>query len=259
MCYHISIPEWSAMDVLLDNAIRNDEWNEYYEHLSAFVFAKIPVLTLENPDKLQAFQWGLIPRWCRDEKEAKGISAMTLNAKSETVFEKSSFKNSMMQKRCLIFVDGFYEWRDYKKKKYPYFIRVKNQNAFALGGIYESWVNEATGEIMNTCSIITTEGNSLMNQIHNTKKRMPLVLPKNKMMEWISPSLTKEQITAAMQPLPDGILEAHTISKLVTSRTEDSNVKEVKDLFVYEELPELVSSIWYLDWACIFLHQIPDT
>ncbi len=239
MCYHISIPEWTAIDALLDNAIRNDEWNEYYEHLSAFQFAKVPVLTLENPDKLQAFQWGLIPRWCRDEKESKEIAAMTLNAKSETVFEKPSFKNSMMQKRCLVFVDGFYEWRDYKKKKYPYFIRLKHQKVFALGGLYESWVNQSTGEIIHSCSIVTTEANALMKQIHNTKMRMPLIFPKDKMREWIFPGMTKGQIVEMMQPLPEGLLEADTISRLVTSRTEDSNVPEVKNHFSYEELPEL--------------------
>src|SRR6202008_4937300 len=108
----------------------------------------------------------------------------------------------MMQKRCLIFVDGFYEWRDYKKKKYPYFIKVKNQKAFALGGIYDSWVNESTGEIITSCSIITTEGNALMNQIHNTQKRMPLIFTKDKMMEWLSPNLTKEQIIGSMKILP---------------------------------------------------------
>jgi putative SOS response-associated peptidase YedK len=239
MCYHISVPEWTAIDYLLDHAIRNDEWNEYYEHLSAFAFAKIPVLTLEDPGKLHAFQWGLIPKWCRDEKEAKDISAMTLNAKSETVFEKPSFRNSIMQKRCLVFVNGFYEWRDYKKKKYPYFIKVKDQSVFAMGGIHESWINETTGEIMHTCSIITTEANALMNQIHNTKKRMPLIFTKEKMMNWISPHLTKEQIIDCMKPLPEEILEAHTISKLITSRTEDSNVAQVKEYFAYEELPVL--------------------
>lgn len=239
MCYHIAVPEWTAIDYLLDNAIRNDEWNEYYEHLSGFAFAKIPVLTLEDPTRLHAYQWGLIPRWCRDEKQAKEMANMTLNAKSETVFEKPSFRNSMMQKRCLIFVSGFYEWRDYKKKKYPYFIQVKNQDVFALGGIYESWVNEATGEIMNTCSIITTESNALMSQIHNTKKRMPLVFTKENMLQWISPSLTQAEVVQLMKPLPEGILQAHTISKLITSRTENPNVPEVKENFVYEELPEL--------------------
>src|ERR1044072_876396 len=178
MCYDVSIPEWTAIDYLLDNAIRNDEWNEYFEHLSAFQFEKIPVLTLEDQNVLRAFQWGLIPKWCRDEKQAKEMAAITLNAKAETVFEKPSFRNSIMGKRCLIFVDGFYEWRGFKTKKYPYLIKVKNQNAFALGGIYESWVNESTGEIMHTCSVITTAGNALMNEINNTKKRMPLIFTK---------------------------------------------------------------------------------
>lgn len=238
MCYHISIPEWTAIDHLLDNAIRNDEWEDYFEHLSAFAHANIPVLTQEDPGKLQAFKWGLIPAWCKDQQQAKEMMAMTLNARSETIFEKASFKTSILQKRCLIFVDGFYEWREYKKKKYPYFIKLKDQEAFAMGGIYENWIDKETGEIFNTCSIVTTEANPLMAAIHNSKKRMPLILPKVEMAKWINPNLSKEEIAAMTQPLAEGLLEAHTISKLITSRTEDSNVPEVKLKFAYSELPE---------------------
>jgi putative SOS response-associated peptidase YedK len=239
MCYHISIPEWTAIDYLLDNAIRNDEWEDYFSHLSAFAHANIPVLTQEHPDKLQAFKWGLIPAWCKDQKQAKEMMVMTLNARSETIFEKASFKTSILQKRCLIFVDGFYEWREHNKKKYPYFIRLKDQDAFAMGGIYENWVDKETGEIFNTCSIVTTEANALMAAIHNSKKRMPLILPQAQMAKWINPDLSKEEITAMAQPLAEGMLEAHTISKLITSRTEDSNVPEVKVKFDYAELPGL--------------------
>lgn len=243
MCYNIEVPAKEEIhqfiDEYLDNAIRNDEWNEYYHRMTGFTFSKIPVLTAENPDRIHAYNWGLIPKWCKDEEQANEMRSNTLNAKSETIFEKPSFRSSITKKRCLIFVKGFYEWRDYNKKKYPYYIHLKNQSVFTFGGIYETWVNKETGEEINTTSIITTEANPLMAQIHNSKKRMPLILTGENMHQWLNPKLEKENIQELMKTYTEKEMQAHTISKLITSRTENPNQEKVKDVFVYDELPEL--------------------
>jgi putative SOS response-associated peptidase YedK len=240
MCYTVEIPAKEELqefiDKELDNAIRNDEWNDYYHKLSGFTYSKIPVLTAESPEKVQTFNWGLIPKWCKDEVQAKEMRTNTLNAKCETIFEKPSFRGSIGQKRCLIFVKGFYEWRDYEKKKYPYYIHLKNQPVFTFGGIYESWVNKNTGEIINTTSIITTEANPLMAEIHNSKMRMPLILKGDAMHKWIDPSISKETIVDLMKPFDEKQMAAHTISKIITSRTENSNTPAVKEPFNYPEL-----------------------
>ncbi|MEI8279802.1 MAG: SOS response-associated peptidase [Bacteroidota bacterium] len=243
MCYNIEIPAKEEIkeyyNRYLDNAIRNDEWNEYFYKMSGFAFAKIPVLTTENPDKVQGYYWGLIPKWCKDEAQAKEMRTNTLNAKSETVFEKPSFRASIGSKRCLIFVKGFYEWRDYEKKKYPYYIHLKNEPVFAFGGIYETWVNKETGEVYNTVSIITTEANPLMAQIHNSKMRMPLIISGEDAGRWIDPALSKEEIQDLMKPYDEHQMEAHTISKLITSRKENPNQAAVKEVFEYSELPAI--------------------
>lgn len=239
MCYHVSIPAKAQIEEFLGLDVNVDDWTTFYHHLAAFSFAKIPVMTAEDHSRIQTFRWGLIPHWCKNEKDAKEIMNMTLNAKSETIFEKPSFRSAIEHKRCLIFVDGFFEWRDVNKKKYPYFITLKHQTVFALGGIHESWVDEKTGEIINTCSVVTTPSNELMSKIHNIRLRMPLIFTKKKMMEWIYPGLSKDQIREMMKPLEEGLLEAKTVSKLVSSRKEDSNVKEVKKEFEYEELEKI--------------------
>jgi putative SOS response-associated peptidase YedK len=239
MCNSIATPTTEELEIFLSANVNVDDWTVLYHHLSAFSFAKIPVMTQEDQLRVKAFRWGLIPSWCKDETQAKEMRMMTVNARSETIFEKPSFRNSIKDKRCLIFVNGFYEWKEYNKKKYPHFIQLKDQAVFAMGGIYESWVNTETGEIIDSCSIVTTPANELMSEIHNTKLRMPLILPKEKMMRWIEKDLDKEQIQQLMQPLGDGLLEAHTVSKLVTSRTEDNNVPEVKKQFYYSELTNL--------------------
>lgn len=236
MCYHVSEPERSELDNLYDHAVRTDEWDTYYHHLSGFEFKKVPVLTCEDNTRIQAFNWGLIPAWAKDIEYAKQSRMNCLNAKAETIFEKPSFRTAIMQRRCLFHVNGFYEWREVNKKKYPYFIKLKDQQAFALGGIYERWVDKSTGEIFDTTAIVTTEANPLMAKIHNVKLRMPLIFDKETMRQWIEPNMSKEQISNLMKPFDETKMEAYTISKLITSRTDNPNQAKVKEPFEYLEL-----------------------
>lgn len=236
MCYHVSEPERSELEDLYDHAVRTDEWDTYYHHLSGFEFKKVPVLTCEDNTRIQAFNWGLIPSWSKDLDYARQSRMNCLNAKAETIFEKPSFRTAIMQRRCLFHVNGFYEWREVNKKKYPYFIKLKDQQAFALGGIYERWIDKSTGEIFDTTAIVTTEANSLMAKIHNVKLRMPLIFDKETMHQWIEPTISQEQITNLMKPFDEHKMEAYTISKLITSRTDNPNQAKVKEPFEYLEL-----------------------
>ncbi|MCD6017551.1 MAG: hypothetical protein K0S53_672 [Bacteroidetes bacterium] len=238
MCYHKSVPDKAKLNKLFDNSVNTDKWEKQYHHISGFSFKELPVLTSEKPSHIQAFKWGLIPSWVKTQEQAKESASFCLNAKSETIFSKPSFR-TITKKRCLIFTDGFYEWRDVNKKKYPYFIHLKEQDAFAFGGLYDEWVNKETGEISSTTSIITTEANPLMAKIHNLKLRMPLIFDKQTMFEWIKPDLSKEHLQELMKPFPESKMEAYTISKLITSRSENPNQERVKEPFSYPELTEL--------------------
>jgi len=140
------------------------------------------------------YHWGLIPFWSKDDN----IKRATLNAKVETLSEKPSYRNST-KKRCLVIADGFYEWQwlDPKgKEKQKYLIRAKDQEIFALAGIYSHWTDKSTGEEKDTFSIVTTEANELMAEIHNNKKRMPIVLRKEDQRRW----LLKEDYSAFAFP-----------------------------------------------------------
>lgn len=205
-------------------------------YLSGFNHPRTPVISSVQPDVIQTFHWGLVPSFCQTIKDAKDMMTKTLNAKSETVFSLPSFKNSIRQKRCMVLVDGFYEWRTIGKQKYPYFIHTKDNEPFVFGGIYNDWVNKETGEIINTFSIITTEANPLMAKIHNVKLRMPLILPKEIELDWLNPNLNDNQITELMKPIDDSRLEAHTISKLITNRNDNPDKAEVQSIFEYPEL-----------------------
>jgi putative SOS response-associated peptidase YedK len=204
--------------------------------LNGFAHPKTPVITTEEPTEINTFKWGLIPSFCRDMVTAKDMMTKTLNAKSETVFSLPSFKFSIPNKRCLILVDGFYEWQTIGKNKYPYFIHLKGGEPFAFGGIYNTWVDKDTGEIFNTYSIITTAANPFMSKIHNSKERMPLIIPKEKEAEWIDKDLKQNQIEQLMLPFDENLMEAWTISKLITNRKENPDKPEVQEKYEYPEL-----------------------
>lgn len=149
-----------------------------------FTYPKTPVITNIESRSIQLFNWGLIPFWAKD----KTIASSTLNARIETIKEKPAFRNSV-KNRCLILSDGFYEWQwlDKKgKKKQQYLITLPGEKPFAFGGIYSEWTDKTTGELMNTYSIVTTEANELMAEIHNNKKRMPVILTPETEKLWLT-------------------------------------------------------------------------
>jgi putative SOS response-associated peptidase YedK len=154
------------------------------------------------------------------------------------VFEKPSFRHSIAKKRCLVLVDGFYEWHEESNKKYPYYIRLRNQAAFALAGIWDIWFNEVTGETRNTFSIITTRANSLMEQIHNTRKRMPVILRQEDEQKWLGSEIDREQIASLLSPYDDKEMDAYKVSPLISRRGENTNTPEVMQKYGYKGLED---------------------
>jgi len=153
------------------------------ENINGFEFPLTPIITDEAPEIITHYNWGIIPSWSQNDE----IKKLTLNAKIETLDEKPSFKNSV-NKRCLVIANGFYEWQwlDAKGKvKNKYEIGIGNEDLFAFAGIYSQWKDTTTGIIRNTYSIITTEANPLMAEIHNTKKRMPVILKPEDEKKWL--------------------------------------------------------------------------
>lgn len=151
--------------------------------VNGFDFPLLPVLTKEKSDEFSFFNWGLIPHWAKNEE----IKKHTLNAKLETMNEVPSFKDVTNQ-RCILPVSGFYEWKwlDSKgKRKEKYLIQVGNQEIFGLGGLYSSWTNPVNGEKVNSFSLLTTAANDIMAEIHNIKKRMPLIMDVVAAKEWL--------------------------------------------------------------------------
>ncbi|MDD5570227.1 MAG: SOS response-associated peptidase [Bacteroidales bacterium] len=237
MCFHYALSKTSQELRNRYNAKSGfeKEFKPVY-HANGFSFQELPVITAENPDTIQFYKWGLIPIWTKNTDDALKIRAQTLNAKSETIFEKPSFRYSITAKRCLVPSTGFFEWHEFKNKKYPYFITLKNNEIFSLAGIYENWTNKSTGEIFNTFSIITTKANSLVEKIHNTKKRMPVILSHENEDLWLKLNLKRGEIENLTIPFDSSKMKAYTVSKLVSTKKENSNVPEVTKEYFYQEL-----------------------
>jgi putative SOS response-associated peptidase YedK len=204
--------------------------------VSGFSNPRLPVITIDEPAEFSLFQWGLIPFWVKDENAAADIKTKTLNARAETISEKPSFRDSFKSRRCLIPVHGFFEWHDHAGKKYPFYIKLKNDRAFSLAGIYDNWINKETGELISGFSIITTEANPLIERIHNSKMRMPVILPEEIEKKWIDPGLNTSQAQSLLQSFDEKYLEAHPVAKFSTSKTESFNSPHFLEKFEYPEL-----------------------
>ena len=149
---------------------------------NGFTYPKVSCITENDPHNVSNLSWGLIPEWSKTEN----IKKYTLNARIETINEKPSFKNA---KRCIIIADGFYEWKwlDPKgRKKQKYLIEYPDSELFGFAGLYDHWVNKETGEILESCSIVTTAAEGIMKEVHNSKQRMPVTLNTDSMSNWLS-------------------------------------------------------------------------
>lgn len=153
------------------------------------------VIQKDGQNIVESFLWGLIPYWAKDPS----IGNKLINARAETIGEKPSFRSAFRKKRCLIIVDGFYEWKTEGKKKIPLFFYLKSGAPFGLAGLYESWMPPDKKQI-NTCTIITTNANSLISPIHD---RMPVIVSKEQEQTWINEnSEDKSILLPILKPYP---------------------------------------------------------
>ncbi len=158
--------------------------------------------------------WGLIPFWAKDPS----LASRLINARSETVADKPSFRAAFKYRRCLVPVSHFYEWQRKGKIRQPYLIRVRSRTTFALAGLWEHWT-DATGTEIESCTILTTTPNALLTPIHN---RMPVILSPAQYPLWLSadPS-ARDELQAICQPYTAADMEAFPVSTRVNDARHD--------------------------------------
>jgi putative SOS response-associated peptidase YedK len=175
-------------------------------------------------------RWGLVPSWSKGERQA----APLINARSETLAEKPSFREAFAQRRCVVFADGFYEWRQDGNRQ-PYCIRLADAASFAFAALWEPVADAKEGEPTRGCALITTEANTKMAAVHH---RMPVILTPEEVGAWLDPAAVRDDLEALLRPLPDAALTLTPVSKRVNAVREDG-----ADLLREERLPEAPSQL----------------
>ena len=235
MCYfvEINLPR-QALSERFHVPVPQDPRYMQANFLTAFTQPFLPVIALGNRNETDFFRWGLIPFWVKDIETAKKIRNSTYNARSESVWEKPAFRSAINNSRCLVLAHGFYEWQTKGQMKIPYYIRNEDDLPFAFAGISENWINKETGEILNTVSILTKKANPFMEKIHNTKKRMPVILSKEFEFSWIDTEMKKEDLEEMIEK-SNPELQAHSINKNLISGNFDPHNPEITEPYSYED------------------------
>lgn len=165
-----------------------------------------------SPDGSEAImlKWGLIPSWAKDDS----IGAKLINARSETVDEKPSFREAFKRRRCIIPADGFYEWQRTGDRKQPFYFRLKDDRLFGFAGLWEKW-HSPDGESLETCSILTTEANSVLKTMHD---RMPVILDPEAYDLWLDEDVRKQDLRKELlRPFPASEMMAYPVSTAINS------------------------------------------
>ena len=168
------------------------------------------VVQHDGKSVLEGMRWGLIPFWAKDAS----IGSKMINARAETLTEKSSFSRPLKNQRCLIVADGFYEWRKEGTAKIPTYIHLKSGKPFGFAGLYDTW-KSPEGEVLTTCTIITTSPNEVTAPIHD---RMPVIVPARSYATWLDPANQDiDKLTALLAPYKASEMEAWPVARLVNS------------------------------------------
>ena len=176
---------------------------------------QVAVVMTDGKKRLVSMKWGLIPAWSDDP----AIGNRLINARAETITEKPSFREAFLRQRCLVIADGFYEWQKRGRTRRPYFIHLKAERPFGFAGLYDLWTSPE-GEVITTCTIITTEPNEIVKTLHD---RMPVILPKQFEDAWLDPyNADHASLIQMLGPYSENEMEMHTVSSLVNSTANDS-------------------------------------
>ena len=178
----------------------------------------VPVVTADRGRRhFTLMRWGFIPGWV---KELKGFP-LIINIRSETVEDKASFRAAFQRRRCLLPVDGFYEWHradERTRKSTPYLLRRPDRGCFAFAGLYETYSDASGGEI-DTTALLNTHANGLMAAIH---PRSPVIVACEDFECWLDPAASPHDLRRLLKPPPDDLLEMIEIGPAVNKVVNDA-------------------------------------
>jgi putative SOS response-associated peptidase YedK len=175
-----------------------------------------------GPREVAMLYWGLVPSWAKE----KSIGARMINARSETLAEKPSFRNAYKRRRCLVLADGYYEWQRSGAIKQPYFISFAAGAPFGMAGLWERWRDPGSGEPLESCCIVTTSPAPAVAHVHD---RMPVIIPPDAYTEWLDPdNAATDGLARLLAPCEAPGLQARPVSRRVNdARNQGAGLLEL--------------------------------
>lgn len=203
--------------LILDFGIEENHFEDWVPRFNVAPTQVIAIVLGKGGKRLLVpMRWGLIPSWAKDPS----IGNRMINARSETIEEKPSFRTAFRSRRCLVPADSFYEWKrdpNDEKQKAPMRLYAHGK-AFAFAGLWDRW-KAPGGETIYSATILTTSPNATVRDIHD---RMPVILDPKDYSTWIDPASPIETVRALLRPAPDHLLESYEVSKNVNSPKNES-------------------------------------
>lgn len=241
MCFHTSLTaKKEIIEKRFDANFSQFDVFEPYYHLSGFDEGFVYIIKQDEYNLIEPSYWGLLPP-DYNIYQRKGFLKKTnsLNARAEGLFESPLFKKPIIENRCLIIADGFFEPHKRNNESFPHYIRYRDKSLFAFAGIY----TELDDEVI-TASIITTLANPFFKEIHNSpnrlgEHRMPLVLDENQENDWLNPNLNKDDINDLLFSFTSKEFEAYPVTKDVMNSHKNSNNQNALEPVFYEQLNTL--------------------
>ena len=174
-----------------------------------------PVVTRYSPNQLERMFWGLIPFFAKDDR----AKYHTINARAEGIETKPTYRKPFRLQRCLVPATGFYEWDKKRKPSQPYYFQLKDESIFAFAGLFDVWRDPRDGTQVRSYTIITTQANELVGQIH---PRMPVILRREDEEEWLNPDITEpERLLPLLVSYPENEMQAVRVSPAVNTPIRD--------------------------------------
>jgi putative SOS response-associated peptidase YedK len=172
------------------------------------------VVQREERRAITAFRWGLIPHWAEDAK----VGSRMFNARAETLTSSPAFRDAFQRKRCLVPVDGFYEWKREGTVRQPFLIGRADGTPLTLAGLWAGWRDPTTERVVRTFTIVTSRPNDQMADLHD---RMPVIVPEEIWPLWLDPEADRSELQAILQPTDDVPLRIQPVSRLVNDVRND--------------------------------------
>lgn len=189
----------------------SEEFRQSYNIAPTQIVSAVRVI--EEARRYANLKWGLIPSWAKDAS----FAAKLINARAETLLEKPSFRDAYKKRRCLIPASGFYEWEQTADGKQPHYFYLNEREIFGFGGLWEEWQDRETGGMIETCTIITTDANAVLEPVHD---RMPVIIEKKDYDRWLRADHT--EVEELLKPFDAEKMASHAVSRAVNSPSNNS-------------------------------------